>query len=131
VEFESRTSIDPELVKDLKLDFLRKHTWVPLRRDAAGVLVLIDNPRDLRKVDSIRVLLPRDPVRFAVGLPGDILKFIARLVEAEPGAGIAAILSDLRADHAVAAVDTPHLEVEANDSSVVRFVNRMILDASG
>ena len=129
VEFESRTSIDPELVKDLKLDFLRKHTWVPLRRDAAGMLVLIDNPRDLRKVDSIRVLLPRDQVRFAVGLSGDILKFIARLVEAEPGAGIAAILSDLRADHAVAAVDTPHLEVEANDSSVVRFVNRMILDA--
>ena len=129
VEFESRTSIDPELVKDLKLDFLRKHTWVPLRRDAAGVLVLIDNPRDLRKVDSIRVLLPRDQVRFAVGLPGDILKFIARLVEGEPGAGIAAILSDLRADHAVAAVDTPHLEVEANDSSVVRFANRMILDA--
>src|SRR5207302_399742 len=68
VEFESRTSIDPELVKDLKLDFLRKHTWVPLRRDAAGMLVLIDNPRDLRKVDSIRVLLPRDQVRFAVGL---------------------------------------------------------------
>ena len=129
VEFESRTNIDPELVKDLKLDFLRKHTWVPLRRDAAGVLVLVDNPRDLRKVDSIRVLLPRDQVRFAVGLPGDIQKFIGRLVEADPGAGIAAILSDLRADHAVAAVDTPRLEVEANDSSVVRFANRMILDA--
>jgi type II secretory ATPase GspE/PulE/Tfp pilus assembly ATPase PilB-like protein len=129
VEFESRTTIDPELVKDLKLDFLRKHTWVPLRRDAAGVLVLIDNPRDLRKVDSIRVLLPRDQVRFAVGLPGDIQKFIGRLIEGDPGAGIAAILSDLRADHAVAAVDTPHLEVEANDSSVVRFANRMILDA--
>jgi type II secretory ATPase GspE/PulE/Tfp pilus assembly ATPase PilB-like protein len=129
VEFDSRTSIDPELVRDLKLDFLRKHTWVPLRRDAAGVLVLIDNPRDLRKVDSIRVLMPRDQVRFAVGLPGDILKFVARLVEADPGAGIAAILSDLRADHAVAAVDAPRLEVEANDSSVVRFANRMILDA--
>ena len=116
-------------MKDLKLDFLRKHIWVPLRRDAAGVLVLIDNPRDLRKVDSVRVLLPRDQVRFAVGLPEDILKFIARLVEGDPGAGIAAILSDLRADHAGAVEDTPRLEVEANDSSVVRFANRMILDA--
>src|SRR2546430_10689174 len=39
------------------------------------------------------------------------------------------ILGDLRADRGGAAVDTPHLEVEANDSSVVRFANRMILDA--
>src|SRR5207237_9771071 len=67
VEFESRTSIDPELVKDLKLDFLRKHIRVPLRRDAAGVLVLIDNPRDLRKVDRVRGLPPRHPAGVAVG----------------------------------------------------------------
>jgi len=127
VEFETRTTVDPDLVKDLKLDFLRKHTWVPLRRDDAGVLVLIDNPRDLRKVDSIKMLLPRDRVRFAVGLREDILGFIAQLAERAPANGIAAILSDLRAESTVE--DTPRLEVEANDSSIVRFANRMILDA--
>ena len=130
VEFDPRVSIDPELVKDLRLDFLRKHTWLPLRRDDAGVLVLVDNPHDLRKVDSIRMLLPRDQIRFAVGLRDDIVKFIA--IEAERDSadyGIASILSDLRADGPDDPTETLPGEIDENDSSIVRFANQMILDA--
>ncbi len=130
VEFDPRVSIDPELVKDLRLDFLRKHTWLPLRRDHAGVLVLVDNPHDLRKVDSIRMLLPRDQIRFAVGLRDDIVRFIA--VEAERDSadyGIASILSDLRADRPDVPIEVVPGEIDENDSSIVRFANQMILDA--
>jgi type II secretory ATPase GspE/PulE/Tfp pilus assembly ATPase PilB-like protein len=128
IEFDVRVRIDPELVKDLKLDFLRKHAWVPLRRDHAGVLVLIDNPHDLRKVDSIRMLLPRDQIRFAVGLREDIARFITREAEREAAAGgLATILSELKGDRT--GEDVLSGEVDANDSTIVRFANRMILDA--
>ncbi len=128
IEFDPRVTIDPELLKDLKLDFLRKHAWMPLRRDHAGVLVLIDNPHDLRKVDSIRMLLPRDQIRFAVGLREDIVRFIA--MQDDAAYGLAAILSDLKADRSMSpAEEMVHGEVDENDSSIVRFANRMILDA--
>ena len=130
VEFDAPVSIDPELLKGLRLDFLRKHTWLPLRRDHAGVLVLVDNPHDLRKVDSIRMLLPRDQVRFAVGLRDDIVRLIAVQAEGDSADyGIAAILSDLKADSPVVPIEVAPGEVDENDSSIVRFANQMILDA--
>ncbi|MBI3628142.1 MAG: type II/IV secretion system protein, partial [Candidatus Rokubacteria bacterium] len=128
IEFDAQVPIDPELLKDLKHDFLRKHAWVPLRRDHAGVLVLVDNPHDLRKVDSIRMLLPRDQIRFAVGLREDIARFITREAERDGAAyGLATILSELKGDRP--GEDVRSGEVDENDSTIVRFANRMILDA--
>jgi type II secretory ATPase GspE/PulE/Tfp pilus assembly ATPase PilB-like protein len=130
IEFDPRITVDPELLKDLKLDFLRKHSWLPLRRDHAGVLVLIDTPHDLRKVDSIRMLLPRDQIRFAVGLREDIARFIAAEAAKDPAAyGLATMLSDLKADRSTVPEDGVYGEVDENDSTIVRFANRMILDA--
>jgi len=128
IEFDVRVAIDPDLLKDLKLDFLRKHAWVPLRRDHAGVLVLVDNPHDLRKVDSIRMLLPRDQIRFAVGLREDIARFITREAERDAAAyGLVTILSELKGDRP--GEDLLSGEVDEYDSTIVRFTNRMILDA--
>ena len=42
-----------------------------------SLLVLIDNPQDLARVDNVHQLLPRQRVRFAVGLRKDILMFLA------------------------------------------------------
>ena len=65
-EFDERIVPPPDLMRDLKLDFLKRNFWLPLKREDDGsVLVLIDNPQDLGKVDSINQLAaaPAHPVR--------------------------------------------------------------------
>ncbi|HTU02342.1 MAG TPA: GAF domain-containing protein, partial [Candidatus Sulfotelmatobacter sp.] len=76
VEYDGKTVIDPELLKNLNADYLKKNYWVPLRRDKDGVEVLIDDPNDLNRVQDIRRIFPARSVRFAVGLRREVLQFV-------------------------------------------------------
>mgnify|MGYP003290865117 CR=1 FL=1 len=44
VEYDSKVIPPPDLMKDLKLEFLKRNLWLPVRRDGDAILVLIDNP---------------------------------------------------------------------------------------
>ena len=68
-EFDEHVVPPPDLMRDLKIEFLKRNFWIPLKREEDGALVvLIDNPQDLAKVDNVNQLLPRQRIRFAVGL---------------------------------------------------------------
>jgi hypothetical protein len=101
-EFDERVVPPPDLMKDLKIEFLKRNFWIPLKRDDDGTLVvLIDNPQDLAKVDSVHQLLPRQHIRFTVGLRGDILAFIsAASGELAPKDSISELIGELRTDDA-------------------------------
>ena len=131
-EFDEKIVPPPDLMKDLKLEFLKRNYWLPIKReDDDTVLVLIDNPQDLGKVDSINQLLPRQRLRFAVGLRKDISTFLAAVSgELTPRDSISEIIGDLRSE------DTPEKiedamggDVDENDSTVVRLANQVIVDA--
>ncbi len=53
VEFEEKVIPPPHLMKDLKLEYLKRNFWLPLRHEDDGIVVLIDNPQDLQRVDSV------------------------------------------------------------------------------
>ncbi|MGH7277404.1 MAG: ATPase, T2SS/T4P/T4SS family [Candidatus Rokuibacteriota bacterium] len=132
VEYDDRIIPPPDLMKDLKIEFLRKNLWLPLRRDDKALVILIDNPHDIRKLDSVSQLLPRHTVRFAVGLRKDILAFLGGAgSDAGPRDSIGNILGDLRAEDAPAPerLDDAGGELDENDSAVIRLANQVILDA--
>ena len=133
VEFDERIVPPPDLLRDLKLDFLKRNSWLPLRREDDGaVLVLIDNPQDLRKVDAVTQLLPRERIRFAVGLRQDIATFLAVASgEAErPQGSISDLIGELKTEDAPERVeDAAGADVDENDSTVVRLANQVIVDA--
>jgi type II secretory ATPase GspE/PulE/Tfp pilus assembly ATPase PilB-like protein len=133
VEYDEKTVPPPDLLKELKTDYLRTTNWLPLRREADGtVVVLIDNPQDLQKVDTINQLLPRQTVRFVVGLRRDILAYLgAGSTEATgPGGSIADIIGDLKSEEAPESMeDAGGGDVDENDSTVVRLANKIIIDA--
>src|SRR5438876_1108138 len=119
-------------MRDLKIEFLKRNFWIPLKREEDGALVvLIDNPQDLAKVDNVNQLLPRQRIRFTVGLRKDILTFIAAVSgEMTPKDSIGELVSELRSEDAPEKMeDAMSGEVDENDSTVVRLANKVIVDA--
>jgi hypothetical protein len=73
--YGGRTVVDPELLRNLSHDYLKRNHWIPLRRDDNVLEIVIDNPRDMGKIWDIRRAFPGLTVRFAVGLKRDIEHF--------------------------------------------------------
>jgi type II secretory ATPase GspE/PulE/Tfp pilus assembly ATPase PilB-like protein len=49
---------------------------VPLKWSKKGVDILVDDPKDLRKTDHIKALMPNQKINFSVGFKEDIESFI-------------------------------------------------------
>src|SRR5439155_892023 len=47
MQYNDRTIVDPELLKNLNVDYLKKNHWLPLKRDRTTIEILIDDPGDL------------------------------------------------------------------------------------
>jgi type II secretory ATPase GspE/PulE/Tfp pilus assembly ATPase PilB-like protein len=131
VEFDEKVLAPPDLMKDLKIEYLKNNFWVPLRREDNAVVVLIDNPQDLQKIDSIEQLLRNQKLRLAVGLRKDILLFIgAAGGEFAPRDSISEIIGNLKAEEAQENTEeVVGEEVDENDSAIVRLANQIIIDA--
>src|SRR5438309_5460746 len=76
MQYTDRTIVDPELLKNLNVDYLKKNHWLPLKRDRSTIEILIDDPGDLDKSQDIKRTFPGISIRFAVGLRRDIAQFL-------------------------------------------------------
>src|SRR4030095_1419382 len=77
IEFDDRLVVPPDLVRELKVEYLKKNYWIPLKSEGGAVVVLVDDPHDLAKVDSIAREIKNQKVKLSVGFRSDILRFIA------------------------------------------------------
>jgi Arc/MetJ family transcription regulator len=69
--------VDHSLLRGMSFEFLQANYWVPLRREGNVVEVVVDNPKDLVKIEDIQLLLPGYSLRWAVGLRKDIERYLA------------------------------------------------------
>jgi type II secretory ATPase GspE/PulE/Tfp pilus assembly ATPase PilB-like protein len=130
VEFDPKIIPPPDLMRDLKLEFLKRNLWLPIRRDDNAIVVLIDNPQDLQRVDGIHQLLRGQNVVLAVGLRKDINMYLALAGgELQSKDNIGNILSDLGAETTLEKEDVSGGELDENDSAVIRLANQIIIDA--
>ncbi len=128
VSFNSNTAIPGELLAKLKVPFLRKNCWVPFRSEGNQIILLIDNPHDLHRIDVIKSLFPGKKLEFRIALKEDIVKYIDLFTQDEKElAGIEAIISQLSDEEDVVDDDVDSID-EAN-SAVVQLVNKIIIDA--
>ena len=74
--FDTEVIVPVELTNNLKKSFLLYYIWVPLKWSKKGVEILVDDPKDLRKTDHIKALMPNQKIKFAVGFKEDIESFI-------------------------------------------------------
>ena len=74
--FDPEIMVPVELTNNLKKSFLLYYVWVPLKWSKNGVEILVDDPKDLRKTDHIKALMPNQKITFSVGFKEDIESFI-------------------------------------------------------
>ncbi|MBI5410520.1 MAG: GspE/PulE family protein, partial [Nitrospirae bacterium] len=131
LEFDDRLLIDHTLFKTLKPDQLKRDFWVPLRRTANGIEIMIDNPNHLEKVQQIKRQFSGQNIRFLVGLRQDILQFI----KSSTGDAMAAqSVQDIVGELVSIGGDQQQEDggsqlVTANDNAIVRLAYKIIADA--
>ncbi len=72
---ESISLPDPESL-GLNIETLLSQNWVPLKYDDSGMVVLIHDPSDDKRVHDIQSMFPRQHIEFRVGLKADIHRYI-------------------------------------------------------
>ena len=130
VEYDNKIIPPPDLMKDLKLEFLKRNLWLPIRREGNAIIVLIDNPQDLQRVDAIYQLLRGQNIQLAVGFRKDIAIFLAAAGgEVQSKDNIGNILTALGEETAVEKEEFGGTDIDENDSAVIRLANQIIIDA--
>ena len=129
VEYDPDTPVPDELFSRVKVPFMRRNVWVPLRNEAGRIVVAIDNPADLQKTNEIKSIFKNDGhIHYCVALQEDILRYIDLFSHAEKQAAkIENILSRLQAENSEAEEADP--VIGEADSAVVQLVNKIIVDA--
>jgi type II secretory ATPase GspE/PulE/Tfp pilus assembly ATPase PilB-like protein len=129
IEYHRQAPVPVDLMTGLRIPFLERNHWVPIRRDGNTVVIAIDDPQDLQKIDEIKALFPGRALSICVALPEDILQFIKRFTQTDRKTeGIDKILADLQEEEPE--VEVAEETVGETDSAVVKLVNKIIIDAS-
>src|SRR5262249_54176186 len=132
VEFDERILPPADVMKHLKIDYLKKALWVPLRREGDTLVILIDNPQDVQKVDTITNLLRGHKLSFAVGLRNDILAHLHGLTGEVVTDNIGTILGDLKGQDVSAPGDeAADAELNETERGITPPANNMTVAASG
>lgn len=128
VEYDSDHPIPGDLMVGLKVPFLKHNFWVPLGAEEGQVLIAIDNPHDLQRIGEIKSLFPGQKLNFCVALKQDILDYITLFSQEEKQlAEIDEIL--LQAREEAEEIEEAEMAIGEEDSTVVRLVNKIVLDA--
>ncbi|MCG6910316.1 MAG: GspE/PulE family protein [Deltaproteobacteria bacterium] len=128
IEYNSSWPIPVDLITGLKVPFMRNNLFVPLRMEGDKILIAIDNPNDLQRIDQIKVLFPGRGIQFCVVLKDDILEFIKLFTTDEKQMGeIDEILSQLQDE--AEEIEEAEQALGEEDSAVVQLVNKIIMDA--
>jgi len=129
VEYKDHMPIPGELLKGLKVKFMRNNVWVPIRSEDGNVIIAIDNPDDIRRIDEIKTLFPKQSIKFHIALKEDILKLIDLFTAGgtQEKSSIDDIISQLQDDDD--SFEEESTEVSEESSAVVQLVNKIILDA--
>ena len=128
IEYNANIAIPGELLVGLKVPFMKNNCWVPIRKEDEKIVIAVDNPHDLRKIDEIKTLFSGKELSFAVALRNDVLDFITLFTQGEKEmAAIDDILQQLQEESVE--MDEAAAAVGEEDSAVVQLVNKIILDA--
>jgi type II secretory ATPase GspE/PulE/Tfp pilus assembly ATPase PilB-like protein len=128
VEYNEQTPIPGELLAGLKTSFMKRNYWVPIKREDEKIVVAIDNPFHLQKIDMIKLLFAGQELTFHVALREDINKFLNLFFQKEKEQkDIDEILGQLALEEEE--IEEGEKGVTEEDSAIVQLANKIILDA--
>jgi type II secretory ATPase GspE/PulE/Tfp pilus assembly ATPase PilB-like protein/tetratricopeptide (TPR) repeat protein len=134
-DFDEEFPIPFELIGKLKKSFLLYYVWVPLSWSKNGVEILVDDPKDLRKTDHIKALMPNQKIIFSVGFKEDVDRYINHFFDPRAEGTSTASFDDL--DDIIPDVTFEEEEeieddirgLDESSSQVVKFVDQFLITA--
>ena len=142
VPFSKDYSPPLDLIHNLKKEYLLNNSWFPVKKIGNKVTVVIDDPGDFTRTDTIRAVLNSYDLNLDIELAIGIKEEIIDLIEFYLGAGkekLAVEFKSTTGESIESLVESVEFETEEgaeeditvteSDSKVVKFVNKMILDA--
>ena len=128
VEFNKNAPIPGELLSHVKVPFMRNNHLVPLRVEDGKIIIAMDNPNDLQKVDMVKALFSGKSLALHVAFREDIQEYIKLFTQDEKElATMDDILAQLSAEDEE--IDEAEGSVGEEDSAVVQLVNKIIIDS--
>ncbi len=113
----------------LKLDFIQEQGWIPLEESPEGLLVMCLDPEATRGARVVPQVFPRlQKFSYRVTTHTEFEETLAQLFGAD-GGSIGQLLADMNAPAEDYTFDDSALESAAADNELVKFVNKVIIDA--
>ncbi|MFH1487354.1 MAG: GspE/PulE family protein [Pseudomonadota bacterium] len=132
IPFDDKMIIPGQLLKGLKVGFLRSNVLVPVSQSGNKVVVAMENPDFLPARDTIRRLIPGKDFEYCVALKEDVFKMIDHFFDVkrsdmmDDSGSIEDILGQLESNEEEDLDDMERVSEE--DGAIVQLVNKMIVD---
>ncbi len=134
--FDPAMGVPYELLANLKKPFLLQDLWVPLHWEIDYIEILLDDPKDLRKLDHAKALFNTNKFTFSVGIKEDIEAiinhFFAGKKKTATGAPAPAVIDELP-DIAFEEDEEEEEDLadvyDESSSKVVRLVDQVLITA--
>ncbi|MFC1869003.1 ATPase, T2SS/T4P/T4SS family [Thermodesulfobacteriota bacterium] len=132
IPFDDKMVIPGQLLKGLKVNFLKMNIFVPVAQSGNKVIVAMENPHFLPVRDTIKRLIPGKDFEFCVSLKDDVFKMIdlffdvGRSEMMEDSGSIEDLLGQLESTEDDDSDDMERVSEE--DGAIVQLVNKMIVD---
>jgi type II secretory ATPase GspE/PulE/Tfp pilus assembly ATPase PilB-like protein len=130
LSLDEHTIVEAGLMKNLSLDYLKEHAWIPLQRHGVVMHIVANDPQDYERVLDIQRAFPGTTITFSVGLRRDI-ECLLSAATSRPRTGS---LADTLGELAIEAGSETASQSESpngyeNDSVIIRLVNQVISEA--
>lgn len=136
--YDGVATIPADLKERVTSDMWKKYVAAPVERRPGQLVVAVDDPQDLTRLDGLRAMNLAPRYEFWVGMKHEILAYIANSygekdqpAGASDGADLAKII-DMLGNGEVGEVEeekVPEAEIDETDSGIVRLANQMIIEA--
>ena len=136
--YDGAQTIAGDLKERVPSDMWKKYVCAPVERRPGVLVVAVDDPQDLTRLDGIRAMNLSPRYDFIVGIKDDILQYIANSygekLESAMSAGdadLAKIIETLGEGEGVQEDDPKEEapEIDETDSGIVRLANQLIIEA--
>jgi len=140
-QYDGTQEIPLDLRERVSADIWKKHGAAPVERKPGILVVAVDDPQDLTRMDGIRAMNLAPRYEFLVAMKHDILDYVAASYGEKHEAGDssssdpadwAKILDSLGEGERVELDDSPasdQPEIDETDSGIVKLVNQLIIEA--
>ncbi len=141
--YDKSIILPKKILGGLNKNFLEKNLWIPIYSDNSKIVILINDPTNLDKIQSIKNIFPKKVIEFKVGLKVDVFDFLSSILEQDGNFlrttkhdEISSLLSTLQEENDEAQLITstdenyPESgEIKEGDNTIIRLVNKILVDA--